>query len=184
MVKPAPNLVDDISFLIFNECQEEFLVFSPVWIPCRDLHCVSRHHTPTHNRHRSGEGGRALTVRKLRRSARSFIEGIVQTYQAPDSPHGPFCNLLLLQRYTCAHTSAFWPIPRRGIRCACPIATNLGVSAGALPTCDSLSTWALSETCDSLMLLMFTCINREEQPLRVTGKRSGEQARQPQCTTA
>jgi len=36
-MKPVPNLVNDISFLIFNECQEVFLVFSPVWIPCRDL---------------------------------------------------------------------------------------------------------------------------------------------------
>jgi hypothetical protein len=65
-VKPVPNLVNDISFLIFNKCQEGFLVFSPVWIPRRDLHCISRHHTPTHNRHRSGEGGRALLVTKLR----------------------------------------------------------------------------------------------------------------------
>ena len=159
-VKPVPNLVNDISFLIFNKCQEGFLVFSPVWIPCRDLYCIFCHHRPTHNRHRSGEGGRALFVRKLRHSARSSTEGIVQTYQAPDSPHGPFCKLLLLQKYTGAHTSALWPIPRRGTRRACLIATNSGVSADALPTCESFSTWALSEICDNLMLLMFTCTNR------------------------
>jgi hypothetical protein len=84
----------------------------------------------------------------------------VQTYQAPDSPHGPFCKLLLLQKYTGAHTSALWPIPRRDTRRACLIATNSGVSADALPTCESFSTCALSEICDSLMLLTFTCTNR------------------------
>ena len=120
----------------------------------------SGHHTPTHNQHRSGEGGWALSVTKLRNFARSSTEGIVQTYQAPDSPHGPFCKLLLLQKYTGAHTSALWPIPRRDTRRSCPIATNSGVSVAALPTCESFSTWALSETCDSLMLLVFTCRNR------------------------
>ena len=40
-VVAAAHLVNDVSLLVFNQGEESFLVFSPVWIPRRDLHCIS-----------------------------------------------------------------------------------------------------------------------------------------------
>ena len=147
-VVAAAHLVNDVSLLVFNQGEESFLVFSPVWIPRRDLHCIPPQHgtppssTQRRRRKRGAESKEASNGRKQSGPAAGRTRP--QSVHAARSANSCFCRNT--QSHTCQNCPASpwtsWHPPRMppGIQ------ASVGGPVGALPTCESFSTWALSET--------------------------------------